>query len=354
MQFDFLQLELTRELFSRYRVNFMGPHQFDCNAPCIEFDPALLLPGAVADLPIEGSREVFAIDKNLSTPYSDQFALGIRADWYTWTLELGLRRTESKDGFVFLLGNRREDGLFYTPGATFSGAPFDESISPDFSELLLGTNGSETTNNSFYFNLEKLKHDSDWGGSITYTYSDAVENVRFGGPFDALDPQPGAFGVFPAAGVNEHTVVATFFYDLPLSIDFSAKLNLQSGRPFYGQQCVSFEPSICHPVQGYLPREDFLFFNDAFAFQQVDMAFSRNFNFGGNRGGLYVRADVLNVLNHENFLPGSDRFIGPEGNPNFGATEGSIQGPAAYDQTVGRVQLLVWDSPIVSLSSCIP
>lgn len=326
VQFDFLQLELTRELFSRYRVNFSGPHQFDCNAPCIEFDPALLLPGAVADLPIQGSREVFAIDKHLSTPYSDQFALGIRADWYTWTLELGLRRTESKDGFVFQLGNRRENGLFYPPGATFSGAPFDESISPEFSVLLLGTNGSETTNNSFYFTLEKLKHDSRWGGSLTYTFSDAVENVRFGGPFDALDPQPGAFGEFPAAGVNEHTIVATLLYDLPLNIAFSAKLNLQSGSPFYGQQCVSFEPSICHPIQGYLPKTDFLFFRNAFAFRQVDMALSRNFSFGSNRGGIYVRADILNVFNHENFLPGSDRFIGPEGNPHFGATEGNIQG----------------------------
>ena len=325
VQFDLLQLEATRTLFSRFNVNFSGDHQFDCNDPCIAFDPGFLEPGSAAVLPVRGAREVFAIDNNLKTPFSDQFSLGIRSIWGEWHTELGYNRVESKDGFAFVLGNRREGGLFYPEGFIFSRPPFGVNISPKFSNLLLGTNGLATNSDSFYLKLEKPKRSSKWSANITYTYTDAEENVQFGGPFEALDPPPGAFGFFPAAGVSDHIIVAAFTYDLPWDIQFSSKLNLRSGEPFYGQQCDSFGPDVCRPVQGILPREDFIF-NDAFAFRQVDISLARNFNLGQNRGGVYIRADVLNMLDYENFAPGGNRFIGSDGNPDFGRTEGNIQG----------------------------
>ncbi len=325
VQFDNLQLEATRQSFSRFNVNFSGPHSFDCNAPCIAFDPAFLQPGATANLPFQGSREVFAMNNNIDTPYSDQFSLGIRSDWGTWSTDLGYNRVESKDGFVFLLGNRREGGLFYPEGFSFSDAPFGESISSEFSTLILGTNGGETTTDSVYLKLEKPQRNSRWSTNIIYTYSDAKENVRFGGPFDALDPMPGAFGSFAAGGVSEHVLVSTFTYDLPFGIDFSSKVNLRSGEPFYGQQCDSFGPNVCRPIQGNPDKKNFIF-NDVFAFRQVDISLAKNFNINDNYGGVYVRLDVLNVFNYKNFAPGGDRFIGPDGNSNFGKADGNIIG----------------------------
>ena len=172
VQFDFLQLEATRTLFSRYGVNFSGDHQFDCNDPCIAFDPSFLEPGAAAALPVQGSREVFAIDNDLKTPFSDQYSFGLRSIWGDWNTELGYNRIESRDGFAFILGNRRQGGLFFPEGNEFSGAPFGVNVSPEFSNLLLGTNGLETNSDSIHLKLEKPKRGSKWSANITYTYTD--------------------------------------------------------------------------------------------------------------------------------------------------------------------------------------
>ena len=326
VQFDFLQLEATRERFSRFAVNFSGAHSQNCFAPCVPFDPALLQPGGVATLP-PGSREVFANDNDLKTPFSDQLSLGLRSDWGHIKTEIGYNRVASRDGFVFRLGNRRPGGLFYPPGASFSNAPFGASISDRFSVLLLGTNGAESNTDSFYLKLEKPQGDSSWSASLTYTYADAEENVRFFGPFDGLDtPNGDAFGFFPSAGVSKHAVVGAFTWDLPWNIQFSSKLNLSSGEPIYGQQCLSFAPDICRPFQGRPPRGNFLL-QKAFAIRQVDIALAKNLNLGENRGGAYVRLDVLNLFGYDNLQAGPDRFVGPDGNPNFGVPDGRIAGP---------------------------
>ena len=326
VQFDFLQLEATRERFSRFAVNFSGDHSQNCFAPCVPFDPALLQPGGVAALP-PGSREVFANDNDLKTPFSDQLSLGLRSAWGHIKTEIGYNRVASRDGFVFRLGNRRPGGLFYPPGASFSNAPFGESISDRFSVLLLGTNGAESNTDSFYLKFEKPQGDSSWSASLTYTYADAEENVRFFGPFDGLDtPNGDAFGFFPSAGVSKHAVVGAFTWDLPWDIQFSSKLNLSSGEPFYGQQCLSFAPDICRPFQGRPPRGNFLL-QKAFAIRQVDIALAKNVNLGENRGGAYVRLDVLNLFAYDNLQAGPDRFVGPAGNPNFGVPDGRIAGP---------------------------
>ena len=330
IQFDFMQLEATRERFSRFAVNFRsdtgaGTHSQPCFDPCVDFNPAFLEPGGAGLLP-QGSREIFALDNDLKSPYTDMFNIGLRSDWGDWKTEVGYRRIQSRDGFVFRLGNRREGGLFYPAGST-DGAPFGESISSDFSVLLLGTNDANTNADSVYFTFEKPKGDSDWSFSFTYTWTDAEEDVRFFGPFDALDtPNGDQFGFFQSAGVSEHVIVSTFTYDLPFDVELAAKLNLASGEPFYGVQCQSFGPNICSPAQGLPPRGDFLF-SEAFAIRQLDMSLTKNFELGKNLGEAYVRMDVLNLFGYDNLEAGFNRFIPPEGNPNFGAPDGRISGP---------------------------
>ncbi|WP_348240133.1 hypothetical protein, partial [Salmonella enterica] len=80
---------------------------------CIEWDPAYFdrtnLEALVAANPNLG-REINLIHNDLKVPYSDQYSLGIRNRFQfgnqDWNTSLTLAYIESKDGIVFLLGNR--------------------------------------------------------------------------------------------------------------------------------------------------------------------------------------------------------------------------------------------------------
>ena len=56
--------------------------------------------------------------------------------------EVGYSYVTSKDGFVYLLGNRRPDGSFFPPTGN-PDTPFGSPPAP-FSHIILGDNGLET------------------------------------------------------------------------------------------------------------------------------------------------------------------------------------------------------------------
>ena len=96
---------------------------------CLEFDPAFFdranLEALVAANPNLG-REINLINNDLKTPYSDQFSLGMRNRFdlwnQSWVTSATISYVESKDGIVFLLGNRRGNGSFRENPAGSSGS----------------------------------------------------------------------------------------------------------------------------------------------------------------------------------------------------------------------------------------
>ena len=56
-------------------------------------------------------------------PYSDQFSLGMRNRSADWNTSVTVSRIESKDGFVFTLGNRYPNGTFWRNGSQPWGFP---------------------------------------------------------------------------------------------------------------------------------------------------------------------------------------------------------------------------------------
>ena len=325
-QFDFLQLETTKGTFPRYLINFEGDHQFDCFDPCIPWDDSYLSPGGLNGLiGNTGAREVYLLDNDLKTPYSDQYSIALRSNWTNWDTEVGYTHVESKDGFVFLLGNRRDDGNFFGPDSTW-GAPWGNPIpGPELSTLILGKNGLETESDAFYIRVEKAQYDDDkWGASFTYTYSDAEENRQFGEIFAFDYPDLDGYGWTAAGGVSDHTLVATFSYDLPWGIYFGSKYRLRSAPPFYGLSCIPGW-NACEYVQGY---QDEGGPGDMWAFRQLDISLWKEFQIA-NSGALKVRLDVLNVGNTTNYT-GFESWYGGAGedpNPNFGNPNGNIAGP---------------------------
>ena len=84
-------------------------------------------------------RELYLLPNELKVPYSDQFSLGVRSPAGDWNLQASLAQIYTKDGFAWLLANRRADGNFLTqakPGARLWGNGI-----PGYGNTLIGGSG---------------------------------------------------------------------------------------------------------------------------------------------------------------------------------------------------------------------
>ncbi|CEJ43994.1 conserved hypothetical protein [Xanthomonas citri pv. bilvae] len=253
--FDYLALEQLNNSFNSYSYYFTSANNPAClGDPCTAWNPAYNTQEGLNTLTASssggGGREVYLIDNNIKTPYSDQFSIGMRnmvplwgQDWFT---DVTLSRIESHDGFAFVRGNRLPDGSFFQPGTT-SGSPTD---GPDgYSAIVLGTNGVETRNNQLALQVEKpFDEESGWGLTVAYTYSDAKENRQFGEHY-ALDRERiEDYGWREAGGIPKNRLVVTGIYELPYEIKLSGKLSLASQTARYGQNCLAGNDQ-CYIVQ---------------------------------------------------------------------------------------------------------
>lgn len=316
--FDRLQLEITKATFPTVNFFFDTPGHPCAGSNCLAWDPQYLDPAVLRALATTSGagREINLINNDLDMPYSDQASLGIRNTFGAWQTEVTLSRVESHDGFMFLLGNRREDGSFFAPGTTW-GAPWGFPV-PGFGALILGTNGLETRTNSLYLKADKpYTRDSGWGATIAYTFSDAEENRQFGETYSLDYPNIDGFGWKQAGGIPEHRLVLTGVYDGPWGITFSGKYQIATATPRYGTNCLA-GGNDCFPDQ---------FVPDGIGFQQLDLAAFREWPIGSGVA-LKARVDVLNVFNEYNYA-GYDTWWGFAGvpNPNFGRADGSLAGP---------------------------
>lgn len=304
--FDHLQVETTKATFPTYTKRFINDdpdtsasnrHCTLVSSDCVAWDPIYLTPAGLNQLlggDTGANREVDLINNKLKTPYSDQFSLGVRGSLNEdWNAEVSLSRIISKDGFSWLLGNRRDEGEFFNTGKIW-GSPWDKPI-PGFGALLIGVNGIETKTNSLFIKLEKPKQDSPWGATIAYTYSDSTSNRKAGEIYSFDYPTVAAYGVRPTTDLPRERLVIAGLADLPMGIDFSAKLNLQTRETFYGTDCMAGD-NVC-VYRDFKP--DTLGF---LGYRQLDIAFSKTIATGSwmQASNLTLRLDVLNLTNAVN------------------------------------------------------
>lgn len=304
-QFDFIQQESAAQTFPTNTFLFdIGDPDRECPG-CPAWDPIYLTQEGrdmlLAESPSGGSREIRMITNDLEVPYTDQFSLGVRGFWGAWDGEVGVTRQQYRDGFAWLLGNRREDGSFFAPGEIW-GAPFGFTP-PGFGSILLGTNGLESDSNSLYLKAAKpYNPESGWGFNATYTYTDAEESRKFGETFSLDYPSLDDYPVLTSAGVPEHRLVMVGSLDLPWGMQLSGKFSYKSEIFVYGIGMPGDDNTTI------VPRVT----KAADDFQQLDLALVKYFEIYNTR--LRLRADVLNVLNEENFA----QFIGNGQSPEFG------------------------------------
>ncbi|WP_019304092.1 TonB-dependent receptor [Xanthomonas oryzae] len=323
--FDYLALEQLNNSFKSYSYYFTSANNGAClGDPCTAWNPAYNnqegLNTLTANSTGGGGREVYLIDNNLKTPYSDQFSIGMRnmvplwgQDWFT---DATLSRIESYDGFAFVRGNRLPDGAFFQPGTT-SGAPTDGPNG--YSAIVLGTNGVETRNTQLALQVEKpFDEQSGWGLTVAYTYSDAKENRQFGEHY-ALDRERiQDYGWREAGGIPKNRLVVTGIYELPYEITLSGKLSLASQTARYGQNCLAGNDQ-CEIIQ-FKP-------DGTLGDKEFSIAANKEWDTGGGVK-FNVRADILNVFNWVNYAA----FNGDTGtlqdlNTAYGTPTGVLASP---------------------------
>lgn len=309
-QYDFLQLEQTASTFTVPNFFFdTGDADRACDG-CIAWDPVYSTAAGrqqlVDSIPEGGNREVFLVDNDLKNPYSDQYSLGIRSSLENLNWEVGISRIESRDGFAWLLGNRREDGAFFESGAIF-GAPFGNNPSGNIvTNILLGTNGLETNSNSAYIKLSKpYTPESGWGVDATYTHINAEENRFFNETFSLDFESVDSLVFLDSAGVRDHALVTTGVYDLPYDFKLGFKFTYRSEPTLasFGAPGVDFRQWTPTTIEA-----------DGGEIKQLDVSLTKVFELGVVESDIRLRIDVINLLNTKNYTG----FEGFGGSENFG------------------------------------
>ena len=295
--FDWLSLERNKQSFPENELNF-NTTAHPCAVGvgnCLAWNPAYLQPGALAALATATpGREITLLRNDLKSPYSDQFSIGIRDVFELWGQEwnssVALSRVVSKDGFVYMLGNRNPDGSFHNTG-TLS-IPWGAGV-PGNNSLILGMNGLQTRANSLLVSLEKpYTTASRWGATLAYTYTDAEENREFGEHYALHYPTLAGYGWSRAGGVPKHRLVLTGMGDVGFGITASGKLTLATPAPWYGTNC-SAGWSVCDEQDQVMP-------DATLGYKSLDVALQKRWDTGTDLG-LKVRLDVLNLFDWVNY-----------------------------------------------------
>lgn len=302
-QFDYLSYEKYRLAFQRYRITFNTPGHTCVPSPtCVNYDPSMQDPAVLASMVAGTSNgtEVFLINNDLKTPYSDQFSLGMRNTFpmfgHDWNSSVTLLHILSHDGILFTMGNRYPNGEFRSnPALDWGGQPWGESL-PGWGRFFLGDNAVETRLNSVLLSLEKpYTAESPWGMTLAYTYSDAKENRSNSGQFSFDYPSLEDVAFTDALGVAKHRLVATGIVDL-WGFTASGKLTLASPKAVEAINCYAVSVAGNCYFDPFRPDE-------TIAYKQLDLALQKEFDTGSDIK-MRIRGDVLNVFDWNNYGPG--------------------------------------------------
>ncbi|MGQ0836721.1 MAG: TonB-dependent receptor [Gammaproteobacteria bacterium] len=314
--YQWTSLELTKGALPNFNINFnVANHACDTAQPnCRNWDPAFLnfanLQALVSASNLGG--EVFLINNDLEVPYSDQFSLGMRNRLGDWMTSATVSRVNSYEGFVYTLGNRFPDGAFWVGG----GQPWGHAV-PGFGPLIIGNNGIETRTTQVLLSADRsFSESSRWSARFAYTYTDAKGNRDINETFAFDGATIEEYPFITSNATPEHRVVTTASIAGPWGLLFAGKLTLSTPVPVNAFACFQpagvFHPSgaRCAPIAGEP--------DDTLGYRSLDLQVTKDFNIA-DLTNLYLRVDVLNVFDRENFadrrtafdLDASGRIISP-------------------------------------------
>ncbi|HET9510071.1 MAG TPA: TonB-dependent receptor [Sphingomonas sp.] len=307
-QFDFIQQELAQGSGASRTFNFLNSglpagEQCTVSATCIAFNSAYLTQAGrdalIASLPAGAGRELRFIKNDLRMPYSDQFSLGLRGRFNMVEAEVGYSHVLSRDGFVYLLGNRRPGGLFF-PATGSPDSPFGNPPSP-FGSIIIGDQGLATNADTAYAKLVKrYTASSPWSIDATYTYTEATENRQFGEVFSLDYSRIEEYPFRRSAGVRSHRFVMAGTADMPFGLVISGKFQISS--PVWLKSFLS-TPGTTGPGTKDVIAIEGAGNGDRWGYRQMDLSLQKNIGMNFLREGtqIWVRADVINLFNDRNY-----------------------------------------------------
>jgi len=308
-QFDFIQQELAQGLATTRTFTFLNAPSPDpaCtpSVTCVPFDPIFLTQAGrdqlIANAPPGAGGELRFIDNDLKIPYSDQVSLGVRHQFNNLLeAEVGYSHIKGKDGFAWLLGNRRPDGTFFPPTGN-PDSPFPFPPAP-FGSIILGTNGIESNTDSVYAKVNKTYTlASPWSLSATYTYTDAEENRNFNeqsGAFSLDFPSMEDYPFVRSTGVRKHRLVMTGTVDVPFGFTLAGKFQIASPRYLQSFTFIQNNPQ-SRNIRAVETEGN----GSKWGFRQLDLAVTKYvpLRFLTDDTRIWFRVDVLNVLNDRNW-----------------------------------------------------
>jgi outer membrane receptor protein involved in Fe transport len=321
--FSLLSLEVSKAALSPIAIYFEDPDTGLCyrddGRPCVAWDPVYLEQGidALSQIPVTtGSAELFMLNNDLKTPYTDQYSLGMSNQIGEWLTDVTVQRILGYDGFIFTLINRYPDGSFFQNGSQ----PWGEPV-PGYANTILGSNGIESRNTQLLLSAEKpYTSESGWSLSLAYTLTDAEHNRKLDDNFAFDKATIDDYPFIQANEVPEHRFVAAGSIDGPWDTTFGAKIVLETPRPFNEIRDWGNRPpdgSNAQPFT-YTPpgTGKFLIGGDIWGYRTVDFQATKEFVLGDHR--LTARVNLLNAFDYENFAgfnlinPGSGGVLDPQ------------------------------------------
>ncbi|OYX17022.1 MAG: TonB-dependent receptor [Sphingomonadales bacterium 32-67-7] len=306
-QFDFIQQELAQGSAAGRTFNFIVPgdtvNVCTPSATCIPYNPVYQTEAGrtalIAGLPAGAGRELRFIKNDLKTPYSDQYSIGLRGDFGLLNAEIGYSHVESRDGFVYLLGNRRPGGLFF-PATGNPDAPFGFRPSP-FGSIIIGDNGLETNADTGFIKLiKRYTKTSPWSIDATYTYTKATENRQFGEVFSLDYSSIDEYPFRPSAGVRSHRFVMAGTVDIPYGITLATKFQIAS--PVWLKRFVN-TPGVGAPGTKDIVAIEADGNGDKWGYRQLDLSATKEFKLGfiTDQTRVWFRIDIINLMNDRNY-----------------------------------------------------
>lgn len=231
-----------------------------------------------------GRGEVFLIKNDAEPPVTDQFNLGIRQQLGDWRLSATVAHGETRNGFGWYIGNLGQGADPRFNGPTPASLGFTQ-----FNNLIFYSNHDQHREfNALYLTAEKpYTRESHWGASLSYTLSHATQNGSRDNntsPFDFDYARISQSPTFDSSTDERHHFVATGMVDMWWNTRLSGVATYGSGTPF-----TIFGPN---PPDWNGGRNR--------AFEQLDLRFSKFFDFANGDHGLEFYLDVINALDHVN------------------------------------------------------
>ena len=227
---------LFNTIRSDVTVNFCQAGQ---TTDCIPFqgayrDPAQLR-AAVANSGLNG--DIWVINNDAKTPFTDQLTLGVRKQAGDWQLSAAIAHNRSHDAFIFVRGNRQPNGNYTDAGDGFirDNFPIEGRPAGYTGRLNIGSSNGEARFTAVYLTADKPYNKSaGWGATASLTISDAKSNQGIG--FDEGQMfnagRQDAFGWQRTRGLEKFRFVGTSIVDIPWGFQLSGTLTLGSGPAF--------------------------------------------------------------------------------------------------------------------------